>query len=140
MLVMTHICSPLLFHYFWFLRINHYFWFLRIKTRFSFTRQDGRRDAAVIQVLACSGGGRIGDGIWLLSRFWRNKISRKIRPLQSCHKPANSLVVSLLLPLLRSFGPSLFCGPDYDEINKTSLSFWPKIHNFKSMTKIRKSS
>jgi len=35
---------------------------------------------------------------------------------------------------------SLFCGPDYDEINKTSLSFGPRIHNFKSMTKIRKSS
>ena len=35
---------------------------------------------------------------------------------------------------------SLFCGLDYDEFNKTSLSFGPRAHTFKSMTKIWKSS
>ena len=34
---------------------------------------------------------------------------------------------------------SLLYGPDCDEINKTSLSFGPRIHSFKSMTKTRKS-
>ena len=31
---------------------------------------------------------------------------------------------------------SLFCGLDYDEFNKTSLSFGSMAHTFKSMTKI----
>ena len=35
---------------------------------------------------------------------------------------------------------SLLYGPDCDEINKTSLSFGPRIHSFKSMTKTRQSS
>ena len=30
---------------------------------------------------------------------------------------------------------SLFCGLDYDELIKTSLSFGPKAHTFKSMMK-----
>ena len=30
----------------------------------------------------------------------------------------------------------LFCGLDYNEFNKTSLSFGPRVHTFKSMTKI----
>ena len=35
---------------------------------------------------------------------------------------------------------SLFCGLDYDEFIKMSLSFGPRAHTFKSMTKIWKSS
>ena len=31
---------------------------------------------------------------------------------------------------------SLFCGLDYDEFNKMSLSFGPRAHTFKFMTKI----
>ena len=31
---------------------------------------------------------------------------------------------------------SLFCGLDYDEFNKTSLSFGLRAHTFKSMMKI----
>jgi len=30
---------------------------------------------------------------------------------------------------------SLFCGLDYDELIKTSLSFGPRAHTFKCMTK-----
>ena len=30
----------------------------------------------------------------------------------------------------------MFCGLNYDEFNKTSLSFGPRAHTFKFMTKI----
>ena len=30
----------------------------------------------------------------------------------------------------------MFCGLNYDEFNKTSLSFGPMAHTFKFMTKI----